>query len=75
MPRATDLDRQWQELMSLCATEKELRTDRRHPKLLQFVTRQIDRLASEMGFSEHRIATRDFRAERDGAHITRVLTD
>lgn len=74
MARPTELDKQWQELMSLCAKEKELKTED-HPKLLKFVASQIDQLAREMGFSDRRIRTRDFRAAKDGARITRILTD
>jgi hypothetical protein len=75
MPRTTELDKQWQTLMDLCAQEKELARENRHPKVLRFVSTQIDKLAREMGFAEHRIRTRDFRAARDGARITKILTD
>lgn len=75
MPRTTELDRQWQTLMDLCVQEKELGAENRHPKVLRFVASQIDRLAREMGFAEHRIRTRDFRAAKDGARITKILND
>lgn len=72
MPRVTPLDKQWEELMSLCRQEAQLQAED-HPKLLKFVSRQIDRLAREMGFKDRQIETREFRAERDGRHIVRVV--
>jgi hypothetical protein len=72
--RPSQLEKQWQELMSLCSKETELRTGQRHPKLLRFVTEQIDQLAAEMGFGAGQIETREFRAERDGDRILRVIT-
>jgi AraC-like DNA-binding protein len=74
MPRVTPLDKQWEELMALCRQEAQLQTEQ-HPKLLKFVSQQIDQLAREMGFTDKRITTREFRAERDGRHIVRVATD
>jgi hypothetical protein len=73
MPGRTELDRQWEELMSLCRQEAKLQTES-HPKLLAFVTRQLEQLARDMGFSEEQIKTREFRAERNGKHIVRVAT-
>ena len=32
-------------------------------------------LAADMGFNPEQIKSRQFRAERDGQHITRILTD
>jgi len=61
--------------MSLCEKEKELSAENRHPKVLRFVSAQIDRLAREMGFSERRIRTREFRAAKDGARITAIIDD
>jgi hypothetical protein len=75
MPKVTLLDKQWQELMALCAEEAKYRADRNHPRLLRLITSRIDGLAAEMGFSERRIATRDFRAERDRDHITKIIAD
>ncbi len=75
LSRQRELDRQWQDLMSLCKREKEYRTEQRHPKLLRYVTEQIDQLAKEMGFAEHQIKTREFRAAKDGEHITRLLIE
>lgn len=75
MPKVTLLDRQWQELMTLCAEETKYRAERNHPRLLRLITARIGGLAAEMGFSERRIATRDFRAERDRDHITRIIGD
>jgi hypothetical protein len=73
MARPSQLEKQWQELMSLCAKEMEFRAAERHPKLLRFVSKQIDQLGAEMGFSASQIATREFRAVRSGDHIVRVL--
>ena len=70
-----ELDRRWQDLMSMCTREQEYKTEHRHPKLLRLITQQIDRLAAEMGFSEQQIKRREFRASRDGGHISRVFTD
>ena len=75
MPRPSELDKQWQELMSLCAREKEFRTDHPHPKLVKLVSKQIDELAAAMGFSHGQIQTREFRAVRDGARIIRAITE
>jgi hypothetical protein len=75
MPRPSELDKQWQELMSLCASEKEFRTDHPHPKLIKLVSKQIDELAAAMGFSHGQIQTREFRALRDGARIIRAITE
>jgi hypothetical protein len=75
VPRLTQLDKQWQELMSLCAKEKEFLLENRHPKLLPVVSDRIDQLAAEMGFSERLIQCREFRAEKSGDHIFRIITD
>lgn len=72
MPLATPLDKQWEGLMSLCREEAQLQAQH-HPKLLKFVGRQIDLLARDMGFTDKQIETREFRAERDGRHIVRVV--
>ena len=75
MPKVTLLDKQWQELMSLCAEEAKYKKDSRHPKLLKLIGSRIEALAAEMGFNERRIATRDFRAERVAGHISRIIAD
>jgi hypothetical protein len=75
MPKQTPLDKQWQELMTLCTEEAKLRAHRNHPKLMSLIESRIESLAAEMGFSERRIKTRDFRAERNGAHIARIIED
>ncbi len=75
MPREHPLDREWQQLMSLCQNESRFRDDGSHPRLLKLVSAEIDALARAMGFSERRIATRDFRAERDGSRIVRIIAD
>jgi hypothetical protein len=61
-------------LIALCENESKFRSDGSHPRLLHLVETQIDELAGEMGFSQRCIQTRDFRAERDGDHIVRIIT-
>jgi hypothetical protein len=75
MPKVTTLDKQWQQLMALCESESRLRAEGGHARLLKLVAGEIERVGSEMGFSPQRIATRDFRAERDGGHIVRLISD
>ena len=75
MPKITPLDKQWDELMFLCRKETEFRKDGGHPKVLELVTRQIDELAAEMGFSVQITETREFRSERSDGHIVRIVTD
>jgi hypothetical protein len=69
----TALDRQWNDLMSLCEREREYLSERQHPKLLRLITAQINRLAAEMGFTPRQIRGREFRAVKDGDHIVRLL--
>jgi hypothetical protein len=73
--RRTKLDREWEDLISLCGKEQELLAARSHPKLLRLVSREIEKIASAMGFSPEQIEKREFRAERDGAHIVRLILD
>ena len=73
--RPTDLDKDWQELMFLCTKETEYMREERHPKVLELVRRQIESIAGRIGFSAAQIERRQFRAERDGDHITRILSD
>jgi len=75
MAKVTALDKKWQDLMALCESETKLRTEGRHARLARFVAAEIERLGREMGFSLQRITSRDFRAERDGGHIVRLITD
>lgn len=75
MPKQTRLDQQWEQLMSLCETESKFQATSSHPKLLKLIRSQIEELATEMGFARRRIATRDFRAERRGDHIARIIND
>ena len=75
MPKLTPLDKQWDELMFLCRKESEFRKAGGHPKVLQLVTRQIDELAAEMGFSPQITKTREFRSERSGGHIVRIVKE
>ncbi len=73
--KRTPLDRKWEQLMSLCECESKYRAQAGYARLKQLVASEITELAGAMGFSPRRIATRDFRAERDGDHIIRILTD
>ena len=75
MPKITILDKQWQQLMALCESEAKLRSEGGHAKLLKLLASDIEQLAGEMGFSANRIATRDFRAERQGDHIVGTISD
>jgi hypothetical protein len=75
MARQTELDRRWNDLMGLCTKEREYRANGQHPRLLRYLSQQIDRLAAEMGFKERQISSREFRAEKDGEHISRLLID
>ena len=75
MSRQGELDRHWQDLMSMCQREREYVVEHRHPKLLRFITEQIDQLAAEMGFSPQQIQQREFRAAKEGEHISRLLTE
>lgn len=59
--------------MSLCENETRFKEERSHPRLLKLVTAEIVELATAMGFSSERIETRDFRAERNGNHIVRII--
>ena len=75
MNKITPLDKQWDELMFLCRKESEFRKDGGHPMVLKLVTRQIDELAAQMGFSLQITKTREFRSERSDGHIVRIVTD
>ena len=73
--KLTSLDRQWQQLMALCETETKFRAAAGYARLKKLVALEIDQLAGAMGFSPRRIATRDFRAEREDGHIVRILNE
>ena len=75
MPKITSLDKQWQHLMSMCESESKFRAEGSHPRLLKLLKSEIDQLATQMGFSARRIATREFRAARDGDHIIAIITE
>jgi hypothetical protein len=66
------VDEQWDHLMDLCRREKELASGD-HGKLLRLVGKEIDRLASEMGFTPRQVADREFRAERVNGRIVRLI--
>lgn len=71
--RRTALEKQWDDLMSLCRKEAELQGAGNHPRLLKLVSREIDDLARAMAFTERQIVSRDFRAERNGDRIVRIV--
>ena len=75
MGKITELDKQWRELMFLCEREATYRQQGTHPKLLTLVTAHIETLSRQMGFSIRQIDTREFRAERDGEHIVRIIEE
>jgi hypothetical protein len=75
MPKLTVLDNQWKHLMSLCENEAAFRSKGGHPRLLRLIASDIEKLGSEMGFSPRRIASRDFRAKREGNHIVGIAKD
>jgi hypothetical protein len=59
--------------MSLCRKERELQDAANHPLVLKLVSREIDDLARTMAFTERQIVTRDFRVERNGDRIVRIV--
>jgi hypothetical protein len=61
--------------MSLCTRERAYQVKNEHPKLLNLVRVEIDVLAAEMGFNQKQINSREFRAEKDGERILRLLVD
>jgi hypothetical protein len=75
MPKITTLDRQWERLMMLCESESKFRDKGGHLRLLRLLASDIEELAGEMGFNRRRIASRDFRARRDGDHIVGIVMD
>lgn len=75
MAKPKTLDKQWHELMFLCEQETSYRRTGTHPKLLKLVSPQIETLARELGFSERQIQTREFRAERNGERIVRIIAE
>jgi hypothetical protein len=75
MHKATELDKQWHELMFLCEKESICRRQGNHPKLLELITNRIAHLARQMGFTSKVIQSREFRAERSGRHILRIAAD
>jgi hypothetical protein len=75
VPRLTTLDKQWQQLMALCENESKFRSEGGHPRLLKLIVSEIENLASEMGFSARRIASRDFRAQRERDRIVGIIED
>lgn len=73
--RETVLDKKWDELMSRCKKETELKRDDVHPKLVRFLGNQIAKMAKELGFRDDQIRHREFRAEKSADHIIRLLTE
>ena len=75
MARPTRLDTQWQQLMALCESEASFRSKGGYYRLLKLLAKDIEQLATEMGFSKRRIASRDFRSRREGDHIVGIVAD
>lgn len=75
MPKVTGLDKQWQQLMMLCENESKMQKEGSHPRLLKLLASDIEALGTELGFDARRIASREFRAQRDGDHIVAMITD
>jgi len=75
MSRPTRLDTQWKHLMELCESEATFRSKGGYYRLLKLLAADIERLATEMGFSQRRIASRDFRSRREGDHIVGIVVD
>jgi len=75
MAKPTLLDKQWHRLMTLCESESQFRSKGGYSRLLRLLGSDIEQLAGEMGFSARRIASRDFRAQKDGDHIIGIVVD
>jgi hypothetical protein len=75
MAKSTSLDTQWNHLMTLCSSEAKFSREGGHERLLKLLAADIEELATSMGFGRRQIATRDFRAERDGPHIVRIISE
>jgi hypothetical protein len=73
--RRTELEKQWDELMFLCQREKEYLAEQTHRVLVKVLTRRIDELARQMGFSEIQIQSRNFRAEKSDGRIASIVTE
>lgn len=73
--KITPLETQWTQLMALCESETRFRGEGGHDRLLKHLASEIEQLAGQMGFSARRIASRDFRAHRDGDRIIGLITD
>jgi hypothetical protein len=67
------IDEQWDHLMDLCQREKEL-AGGNHTRLLRLVSKEIDQLAAQMGFTPRQVVDREFRAERVNGRIVRLIT-
>ena len=74
-PRRTPLEKQWDELMLLRRREKEYLAEQTHRVLVKVLTRRIDELARQMGFSEAQIENRNFRAGRTDGRITSIVIE
>jgi hypothetical protein len=75
MAKMTELDKQWRELMFLCEREATYRDQGTHPKLLTLVRGHIEALSRQMGFTSRQIDRREFRAERSGDRILRIIEE
>jgi ribosomal protein S4 len=61
--------------MLLCQREKEYLAEQSHRVLLKALTRRIDDLARQMGFSETQIQARNFRAEKVDGRIMSIVRE
>lgn len=61
--------------MLLCQREKEYLAEQTHRVLVMVLTRRIDELARQMGFSEAQIQHRNFRADKTEGRITSIVTE
>ena len=43
-------------------------------QVLRLVSKEIDQLAAEMGFTPRQVVEREFRAERENGRIVRLIT-
>lgn len=75
MLRQTTLEKQWDELMNLCAREKEYLAQGTHKSLVKILAARIQELAEQMGFSAAQIPGRNFRAEKSDGRVTRIIRE
>jgi hypothetical protein len=57
MPKTTGLDKQWQQLMTLCENEAKMREEGNHPRLLRLIASDIETLGASPAASSAPSAT------------------